>query len=115
MVGPIEAAATFSLTCTGAGGSAVQMVAVSVETDVDISWAAPTENVDGSSLTDLAGYRIYIGESSRDYSDVLEVADPAATSRSIRATSGDWYISMTALDEDGNESAFSNEILRTVP
>jgi hypothetical protein len=115
VLGPIDASTTFSLTCTGSGGSAVQMVAVDSESEVNVSWVAPTENVDGTALTDLAGYRIYYGPGSRDYDGMLEVNDPTATSHSFTATSGDWYITMTALDRDGNESAFSNEIVRAAP
>jgi hypothetical protein len=93
----------------------MQMVAVTSETNVSVSWVAPTQNVDGTALTDLAGYRIYYGSDSRVYEGMREVSDPAAASHSFPATSGDWYITMTALDRDGNESSFSNEILRTVP
>src|SRR6266568_1650783 len=31
---------------------------------IDASWTAPTTNVDGSSLTDLASYRVYYGTSN---------------------------------------------------
>jgi fibronectin type 3 domain-containing protein len=71
--------------------------------------------VDGSPLTDLASYRIYYGTESRAYDSSVELNDPTSTSHSFPAASGEYYVSMTAVDTDGNESAFSNEILRTVP
>ena len=78
----------------------------------DLGWVAPTENVDGTPLTDLAGYRIYYGDSSRDYSDMADVVDPVVTTHSITLISGSYYVAMTALDADGNESAYSNEVVK---
>ena len=73
------------------------------------------QNVDGTPLTDLAGYRIYYGTVSRTYSDMVEVTDPQTTSHTLDLTSGDYYVAMTALDLEGNESAYSNEVLKTSP
>lgn len=112
-VGPLSAGTTFSLSCTGAGGSALEMLSVGVIGPVQLSWVAPEENVDGSSLTDLAGYRIYYGTSSRSYSDMVDLANPAATAHTLTLASGDYYVAMTALDGEGNESAYSNEVIKT--
>ncbi len=46
----------------------IQVVAVG-PSSVILSWAAPTQNEDGSPLTDLAGYRIRYGERSGSYSN----------------------------------------------
>jgi hypothetical protein len=115
LIGPIKASTTYSLSCSGSGGNAVQMISVSVLSTIDLAWVAPSENVDGSSLVDLAGYRIYYGTASRDYGGSIEINDPAATNHTFNASSGDYFVAMTALDIDGNESTFSNEILRNVP
>lgn len=114
-VGPLNAQTTFSLSCTGSGGTALDMVAISVNGTMSLNWVAPTENVDGSSLTDLAGYRVYYGQNSRNYTEMVEVTDRNATSTSVTLPSGDYYVAMTALDAEGNESAYSNEVLKTVP
>ena len=82
---------------------------------IRISWTAPTENVDGSILTDLVGYRIYYGAESRTYSDTVELMDPRATSYALDLSSGDYHVAMTAIDADGNESAYSNEVLKSAP
>ena len=89
------------------------MLTVSVVSAVSLNWQAPTENVDGSSLTDLAGYRIYYGSGSRDYSDMIDVTNASAVTETLDLVSGDYYVAMTALDQDGNESAYSNEVLKT--
>ena len=114
-MGPITASTTFTLSCTGTGGSAVQMVSVSALGEISISWVAPTENVDGTPLTDLTSYRIYYGTESRAYSSSIEITNASATSHSFNAASGDYFVTMTALDGEGNESAYANEIVRSVP
>jgi hypothetical protein len=114
-VGPITAQTTFSLSCSGAGGTSLAMVAIRVNGAMTLNWVAPTENVDGTPLTDLQSYRVYYGTSSRNYGDAVPVADPTASSVEITAPSGDYYVAMTALDAEGNESAYSNEVLKSVP
>jgi plastocyanin len=111
----IDSSTTFTLTCSGAGGNVVEMLTVSTLSGISLNWVAPSENADGSALTDLAGYRIYYGTTSRNYSGMVELNDPADTSHSLSLASGDYYVAMTALDQQGNESAYSNEVLKTAP
>jgi hypothetical protein len=113
-VGPLNDATTFTLTCSGPGGSSVAMLSVSVEGVVSLAWQPPGENEDGSPLTDLSGYRIYYGSFSRSYNDTITVNDAAATQWEMQLSSGEYYIAMTAFDTAGNESAYSNEIVRSV-
>lgn len=111
--GPVNANTTYSLTCSGAGGTAVSMITISVTGRLTLNWQAPTENVDGTPLTDLAGYRIHYGPASRSYTGDAPVANPSATSTTISLPSGTYYVAMTAFDAQGNESAYSNEIIRS--
>jgi hypothetical protein len=114
-VGPISSGTGFSLTCTGDGGSVLATVQVDTVSLVNVSWQPPSENVDGTPLTDLSGFRIYYGEDSRAYSQTLTVDDAAAVSHTLALSTGSYYVAMTAIDGDGNESAFSNEVLKTAP
>ncbi|MEM8769797.1 MAG: hypothetical protein AAGE43_20365 [Pseudomonadota bacterium] len=111
--GALTQATTFTLTCSGTGGSTIEMISVGIVGPVQLSWLAPDENVDGSTLTDLAGYRIYFGEASRNYSEMVELGDPSTTSHTLTLASGDYFVAMTALDADGNESGYSNEVLKS--
>ncbi len=91
-----------------------------------LSWVAPSENVDGSELTDLAGFNLYWGTASGDYSDSLLAIEPDLTSGQFAISPGpldlaplltgpvDLYFAMTAYDSEGNESAYSNEVLKSV-
>ena len=45
-----------------------------------ISWIPPTQNTDGSALTDLAGYRIYYGTSPSSLNQNVELSNPGLTS-----------------------------------
>jgi len=114
-VGPVVAGTTFSLNCSGPGGTSLEMISVAVVGPVELSWVAPEQNVDGSDLVDLAGYRVYYGDNSRDYSDSVEVADTTATSHSLDLPTGDYYFAMTAFDSEGHESNYSNEVQRYRP
>jgi hypothetical protein len=113
-VGPLSGRTTFSINCSGAGGNAMTMISVSVSATVTLNWQPPTENVDGTPLTSLAGYRIYYGTESRSYTEVVAVASPAATSYSVVLPSGTYYFAMTAIDAAGNESSYSNEVVKIV-
>ena len=112
-VGPLTSGKTFTLSCSGPGGNTVQMLSVPVVGPVTLSWVAPEENVDGSTLSDLAGYRIYQGEESRAYTEQVSVGDPSATTHTMSLPTGEYYFAMTAVDGEGNESAYSNEVIRT--
>ena len=84
---------------------------------LNLNFQAPTENVDGTTLTDLAGYVVYWGTSSRNYTATYEITlrelnDQERGFASIRVAPGTYYVAMTAVDAEGNESAYSNEVQR---
>lgn len=74
-----------------------------------LNWAAPTTNEDGSPLEDLAGYRLYYGNQTGDYSYVVDVGN-YTTVEIGNLSSNTWYVAVTAYDYFGNESNYSNEI-----
>ena len=81
-----------------------------------MSWLPPTQNTDGSPLTDLAGYKIYWGQSQRDYSNSVTLNNPGLASYIVeQLTSGRWYFATTSFNSHGVESAFSNEGSKTIP
>lgn len=76
-----------------------------------LSWNPPTINLDGSALTDLQGYRIYIGQASGSYSQTIDVDNPGVTDYTIdELDAGTYYFAVSAYDFNGNESAKSAEI-----
>jgi hypothetical protein len=83
--------------------------------NVTLNWQAPTELVDGSPLTDLAGFRLYYGRASTDYEDVVEIhAGLSSFVVEGLETGKTWYFSATAYRSNGMESAFAPEIAHFV-
>lgn len=113
-VGPINANTTYQLSCSGPSGTAMGMVTVQV-VDKVLRWQAPRENVDGTPLTDLAGYVIYWGTSSRNYTGSHTINSPTATEWEATMAAGSYYFAMTAFDAENNESGYSNEVLKIIP
>lgn len=79
-----------------------------------LSWDAPTTNTDGTDLTDLAGYKIHYGTSPGIYDSVIDVAK-VTTYTVTELSPATYYFVVTAYDEGGNESDYSNEVSKTVP
>jgi hypothetical protein len=78
-----------------------------------LSWAPPTTNEDGSPLEDLAGYKLYYGTQSRNYSQMVTVGS-YTTAEIDGLYPGTYYLAVTAYDIYGNESDFSREINHTI-
>jgi hypothetical protein len=81
-----------------------------------LSWIPPTQNTDGSALTNLAGFRIYHGTSPNALTDVVQV--PGAGSAGYTYSplaSGTHYFAITAYTTNGTESAKSTVGSKTIP
>jgi hypothetical protein len=99
---------------TGNGGQTVTDGVV-----LTLAWYAPTTNTDGSSLnpaTDLSQYKIYYGTASLAYTTVVDVTNPGTTtiSKTLNLSPGTYYFSVTTVDTAGQESGYSNEVMKTI-
>lgn len=80
-----------------------------------LSWNPPTQNTDGSPLTDLAGYKIYYGKSSTNLDKVVTIASAGITRYVVdNLTSATWYFSMTSYNSTGVESSRSTAVSKTI-
>ncbi len=80
-----------------------------------LSWTAPTQNTDGTSLTDLAGYRVYHGTSAGSLTDMVQLSGSATTSYVYnQLTSGTHYFAVAAYNNSGVESALSGVGSKTI-
>ena len=80
-----------------------------------LSWTPPTQNTDGSSLTNLAGYKVYWGTSAGNYTNSTSITTPGVTSYMVeQLTPATWYFVTTALNAQGVESTFSNVASKTI-
>jgi Putative Ig domain len=76
---------------------------------VTLSWTAPTQNEDGSPLTNLKGFRVYYGTSSSALDSMIEIPSAGVTSAAVEELSpATWYFGVKAYTTDGFESDFSN-------
>ena len=79
---------------------------------VTLQWQPPTENTDGTPLTDLAGYRIYYGVDPADLSDLIKLPNPGLTTYVVEElTPNTWYFAMTSVNDRGQESDLSNQLI----
>ncbi len=82
---------------------------------VTVSWTPPTQNEDGSTLTDLAGYNIYYGTSAGDYQSSIRINSAGVASYVVENLVPDtYYFASTAFNSSGIESSFSNEAVKVV-
>jgi hypothetical protein len=80
-----------------------------------LSWTPPTRNTDGSTLSNLAGYRVSYGTSASSLSKVVTVANPGVSSYVVDGlTSGTWYFTVKAYTSSGTESSASSVVSKSI-
>ena len=89
--------------------------AASTTTPVTLSWTRPTQNVDGTQLSNLVGYQIHYGLVSGQYDYSVSVGSPSITSATIESLAqARWYFAVTAVTGTGTRSDFSREVSKVV-
>jgi hypothetical protein len=74
-----------------------------------VEWLAPMTTTDGSTLTNLAGYRIYYGTDVTRMTTRIEVKNTGVLSYVIEGlTPATYYFAVTAINVHGQESPRSN-------
>lgn len=81
-----------------------------------VSWTQPTQNTDGSNLTDLAGFNIYYGNSEQNLTNVLNITNASMTAAVIESLTVDetYYFRVTAVNELGIESELSQTVSKLI-
>ena len=79
-----------------------------------LSWDAPTINADGTPLIDLAGYKVYYGTSTGNYSQNINVGNVTTYTVNNLTEGVTYYFATAAYDTVGNESEHSNEVSKTI-
>jgi len=102
---PITSGATYNITCDWTDDKAT------------LTWTAPTQNTDGTPLTDLAGFKLMRGLSPGGPYDqeTIDIPDPNATSYVDQPLLGGQYCYVSlAYNAIGTESDQSNEACKDV-
>lgn len=81
-----------------------------------VQWTPPTENSDGTPLTNLAGFRVKYGKSASVLDQTADVQNPGVATYVVEnLTSGTWYFAVLAYTSSGTESDLSNTASKTIP
>ena len=81
-----------------------------------LSWVPPTQNADGSVLTNLAGYRIFYGTDPDALSQEVELTNPGLTRYVVENLSpATWYFAMQAFNSKSEESAQIGTVSISIP
>lgn len=76
---------------------------------------APSQNTDGTPVTDLAAYRIYFGMTPGNYPNQIYIDNPSISTYVVENLAPTtYYFVATAFNQAGIESGFSNEVSRIV-
>jgi len=82
---------------------------------VTLSWAAPTENTNGSALTNLAGFDIYYGSSASSLTQKISLNSVGLLTYVMSNLSpGTWYFEIVAVNASGVQSGPSSVVSVTI-
>jgi hypothetical protein len=97
----------------GAASTALSPFAIAVTAvsngRATLSWTAPTENTDGSTLSNLSGYRIRYGTSATTLTQTIVISNASVTTYVVEDLApATWFFAVTAVTSSGAESTHSN-------
>jgi hypothetical protein len=90
----------------------VQAVATGSAT---VTWVPPTQNADGSALTNLAGFKVYWGTTQGSFPNSVTLNNAGLTTYVVESlVPGTYYFATTAFNSSGVESNRSNTASKTI-
>jgi hypothetical protein len=82
---------------------------------ITLSWAAPTENTDGSALTNLSGFNIYYGNSATAMTQKVSINTVGLLTYVVgNLAAGTWYFEVVAVNSSGVQSGPSSTVSATI-
>jgi len=103
----------------GTADASLPLFAITVEPGpggaVVVGWNRPVQNTDSSSLTDLAGYRVYWGTDPHRLESSATIQTVGTTNYRVEPLpSGTWYFVVTAFNDQNIESDPSDPVVAVV-
>jgi hypothetical protein len=81
-----------------------------------LSWTPPTTNTDGSTLSNLSGYRVVYGRTNSNLDQLVQISNASVSTYTITGlSSGTWYFAVKAYTSAGGESNVSNVGSKSIP
>ena len=81
--------------------------------DLNLSWIAPDQREDGTEFypsLELAEYRVYYGSEPGDYQNQVDIIYGFTDAQVASIPAGIYYAVVTAVDKQGRESLYSEEV-----
>jgi hypothetical protein len=105
----------FSITVTGTGSSSGSGGTTTTTGSATVNWHPPTQNTNGSAITNLAGYTIVYGTNQSNLTSSVKLANPGLTSYVVEnLAAGTYYFGVTAYNSAGGSSAVSSIASKTI-
>ncbi|HEY0687105.1 MAG TPA: putative Ig domain-containing protein [Steroidobacter sp.] len=80
-----------------------------------LSWTPPTQNADGSALSNLSGFQVRYGRDASNLDQTINVDNPSINRYVVEnLSSGTWYFAVVAVNSRGDTSRLSNTASKTV-
>ena len=103
----------------GAASASLPRFSISVDQvgtlSTTLSWTPPTENEDGTALTDLDGYKIYWGTTPGNYPNSVTINNEGLTTYVVdNLVPGTYEFVATSFNTAGVESVYSNPATKVV-
>ncbi|MBW7929811.1 MAG: hypothetical protein H3C57_00685 [Gammaproteobacteria bacterium] len=98
---------TLKLTCSGVADASAKVI-----------WTLPTQNTDGSQLTNLASTKVYYGSTTGALTQSRTVPVPGTTTTFTDLAPGTWRFQASAVNASGVESertAVVQKVIGTTP
>lgn len=90
-------------------------VTASSNGSASLSWTPPTQNTDGSTLTNLSGYRIRYGTAAGSLNQTVEIKSAGIAQYVVDNLSpGTWYFAVNAVNATGAESDLSATVSKKI-
>jgi putative Ig domain-containing protein len=97
---------------------AIQVVAANASTGsgaATLSWLPPTQNTDGSPLSNLAGYEIQYGRNSASLDQTIRLSNASLSIYVVdNLAAGTWYFAIVAISSGGATSEPSAVVSKTI-
>lgn len=80
-----------------------------------LSWLPPTQNSDGSALTNLSGFQVRYGRSAGNLDQSVSLDNPSINRYVVEnLATGTWYFAVVAVNASGVTSTLSNTSNKTI-
>lgn len=91
-------------------------VSQSANGSATLTWTPPTQNTDGSTLSNLSGYRVVYGRTSSNLDQLVQISNASVSTYTVNGlSSGTWYFAVKAYNSAGGESNVSNVGSKSIP